>query len=892
MEKKKGKRVLKIYSKIALVFIQQAALVTAVVLLCSFFINSYILVNMGNYRATYFVDPLSEETDFENADVFNDMFRNSIGDIVRLAVIQSQLETNGVFDGRKIVDVVSYANRKNADGALIEEPAELSAKYYLEDLLKWDKYGLEYVAQPVTILNYNNTIYLDDIAIDTASDVTDIDDIDISKTEEVEEATEEVTIEIAEDEITEKNATTYMTVDKEDDFLNAPIDYYTPYANFYDIYENPDGTVTGTVEMLKSRYQTINSQNLEKEATNWEDYFLLLHDLDLAVTNLAINYSDYQYYEEIYGTDVTNLKYCLCMNVDGKQTYISNIDEISSNTDITNDEVEKIFNSFEKNIYYYPGNMTYKTNTYIGESEVFDALHGYDYAYSDTSKVWIGVDTSYPIVTDRFAQTKEYFENNSPYPVQMLCVAGVCFILYFILLIYLSCYAGRKKDEETEEVSISLNGMDRLPTEFVVALALGTSVIGIRFFFFFFDNFSSQADKIWIPIFAGIYTFLSSAIFLTFFYSLIRRVKGHNLLSGSWIAKMVGFFAKIWKKVVESETPNPVVRIWIPYLGYLLFNFIFVTGGFIQLYSGSWFFAFVLILAAFIADMVIGFYRMRDDAERFDIIGSINKIRGGDVDYQVDEENMHGENVILAEAVNNIGEGIRNAVETSMKDERLKADLITNVSHDIKTPLTSIINYVDLLKREHIEDEKIQGYIQVLDSKSQRLKQLTEDLVEASKISSGNISYIFEKINLIELINQAIGEFSEKFESRGLVVVDNLANKTAVIEADSRRMWRVVENLFSNIYKYAMPNTRIYLALDEEDDKVTLSVKNISAQPLNINANELTERFIRGDISRSTEGSGLGLSIAKSLTEAQNGKFEIYLDGDLFKVILTFQLIE
>ena len=247
--------------------------------------------------------------------------------------------------------------------------------------------------------------------------------------------------------------------------------------------------------------------------------------------------------------------------------------------------------------------------------------------------------------------------------------------------------------------------------------------------------------------------------------------------------------------------------------------------------------------------------------------------------------------------MNGIGEGIRNAVATSMKDERLKADLITNVSHDIKTPLTSIINYVDLIKRENVENPKVREYIEVLDTKSQRLKQLTDDLVEASKISSGNIVLQWDKINLVELLNQTIGEFSEKFEQKELTPVFRVGKNSIFIEADSRRIWRVIENLFNNICKYALEGTRIYIDIAEmkeekKEGRVAVSIRNISKSPIMVNSDELTERFIRGDESRTTEGSGLGLSIAKNLTEVMNGKFEIIVDGDLFKVVLTFPLLK
>ena len=227
------------------------------------------------------------------------------------------------------------------------------------------------------------------------------------------------------------------------------------------------------------------------------------------------------------------------------------------------------------------------------------------------------------------------------------------------------------------------------------------------------------------------------------------------------------------------------------------------------------------------------------------------------------------------------------AVQEQMKSERLKADLITNVSHDIKTPLTSIINYVDLLKRENIENEKAKDYIRVLDEKSQRLKQLTEDLVEASKISSGNIKLEFMNLNLNELVQQVNGEFAERFEGRNLDLICILQPEPLLIRADSRRIWRVLENLYVNVCKYAMPGTRVYVDAIKKDG-IQLSIKNISENPLNFQADELTERFIRGDVSRSTEGSGLGLSIAKNLTVLQHGSFNIYLDGDLFKVTITF----
>ncbi len=224
-----------------------------------------------------------------------------------------------------------------------------------------------------------------------------------------------------------------------------------------------------------------------------------------------------------------------------------------------------------------------------------------------------------------------------------------------------------------------------------------------------------------------------------------------------------------------------------------------------------------------------------------------------------------------------------------MKSERLKTELITNVSHDIKTPLTSIINYVDLMKQEKIENEKVNEYLMVLDNKAQRLKKLTEDLIEASKASSGNIQLTIEKLNVKELIKQMQGEFEEKLKKKNLSVIENVPDENIFIKADSRYMFRVMENIYTNIYKYALENSRVYIDVKKEKDNIKIEFKNISKDKLNITAEELMRRFVRGDKERTTEGSGLGISIAKSLTELQKGKFEIYLDGDLFKVVLEFK---
>ena len=270
------------------------------------------------------------------------------------------------------------------------------------------------------------------------------------------------------------------------------------------------------------------------------------------------------------------------------------------------------------------------------------------------------------------------------------------------------------------------------------------------------------------------------------------------------------------------------------------------------------------------------------------IKNALKDIYEGKNDIKLNENELTGVLKEMSIYVNDIASGFSNAISESLKSERLKTELITNVSHDIKTPLTSIINYVDLLKKEDIKNEKIKEYIDILDKKSQRLKKLTEDLIEASKVSSGNVKLNLEDINVKELLNQTIGEFKDKFEEKELQVETKLPEKEIKIKADSRYLYRIIENLFSNITKYAQENSRVYIDVEEKDKNIKISIKNISKEKLNISSDELMQRFVRGDKSRYTEGSGLGLSIAKSLTELQGGKFNIIIDGDLFKVEINW----
>ncbi len=319
-------------------------------------------------------------------------------------------------------------------------------------------------------------------------------------------------------------------------------------------------------------------------------------------------------------------------------------------------------------------------------------------------------------------------------------------------------------------------------------------------------------------------------------------------------------------------------KIVLGFGAYVIVTFFLIMGG---VYNGAFMFMYLclqLALVLFLAWWAYGYYRLRQGTKT---------IARGDLEYQIDTRHMPYDLRLQAEDLNNISVGLAGAVDEKMKSERFKAELITNVSHDLKTPLTSIINYVNLLKSTQQTDPKAIDYIEVLDRKSQRLKKLTEDLVEASKASTGVLSVTREKIGMSQLIDQATAEWEEKLSDRRLTLVTTLPEGETWVYADGRHLWRVIDNLLSNCAKYAMEGTRIYLDLERGKGQVAMSVKNISRDPLNVPAERLMERFVRGEESRSTEGSGLGLSIARSLTELQGGAFDLAVDGDLFKAIVT-----
>ena len=456
-------------------------------------------------------------------------------------------------------------------------------------------------------------------------------------------------------------------------------------------------------------------------------------------------------------------------------------------------------------------------------------------------------------------------------------------ILTILLIIYLTSSIGH----DNEKNSVEINIFDRIPIEIIVFIAILISCMPFILLEFAESDYNALTS---IAITAYFVIYICVAVIMT---TVIKRIKARQFLKTSVMGNVIlwcgQFCRKIINKINESwntimyspkTTSKVIITASVTILGWILI---------IVLFGNSQMFPLIIIaLICFFLYKVIRIFK-----EYLQLEKKLKNIYEGNNQYELNEKEFLSvfKNSIIY--LNDISNGFENAVKERMKSERMKAELITNVSHDIKTPLTSIINYVDLLKHENIQDEKAKEYIEILENKSQRLKKLTEDLVEASKVSTGNISLNLEKINIVELIKQATGEFEDKFKKRELETIINSKQNEINIMADSKYMYRIIENLYSNIAKYALENSRVYIDIKEAslDGIVSIEIKNISKEKLNISADELMQRFVRGDKSRSTEGSGLGISIAQNLTELQNGKFELKLDGDLFKIKLVFNIV-
>ena len=485
----------------------------------------------------------------------------------------------------------------------------------------------------------------------------------------------------------------------------------------------------------------------------------------------------------------------------------------------------------------------------------------------------------YMSITDEIAAKYEKeWSALQAYTSKMVTIIIILLAVWILAFIYLLFTCGRKAEDD----KIHMLLIDRMYMEFNLCLGGICIVLMVCAFVYMaellcYGSLIPAADLIFALAEA-----LGGAAVMALFLSIIRNIKNKTFVSRSIIIRGIKWGCRKIKMLIKTVCANKISKIGaLLFTAYSLFEFLMV----VWCIEPGGIFPIILGLAVYAAIMYYGLKHLRSADE---IRKGIFEIRNGNTDYKI--EKAEGETLKeVAEAVNNIGDGLSIAVSKQLKAEQMKAELITNVSHDLKTPLTSIINYSDLLAEMELKPEEANDYAGIIKQKSERLKNLTQDLFDISKVQSGNETVNCENLDLSLLINQTVGELNETIEKSGLDFILNLS-ENAFVWADGKKMSRVFENLIGNIVKYSMKDTRVYVQTASDGKTVTVELKNISAYPLNFDPKEITGRFVRGDEARSTEGNGLGLAIAKSYVTLCGGEFEVTTDGDLFKVTIKFEI--
>ena len=618
-------------------------------------------------------------------------------------------------------------------------------------------------------------------------------------------------------------------------------------------------SIAGSAVMFFNDFYTRDFQILEKNIMKGlakKEIYNLVNRYDESDESVKNYYEDknilYEIKNDYSGECVSNYEGQDCVAQYTVSEYVTRFVNGESG-DLAYDIDEVKYDPLTGQYYYYAkNNIVYKTN----QKAEFTIYIPYDMQF-----------------TDRFFLVDKLINVGYRNRYTALFLVVISVVLAIVVYSYLFAGVGHRKSS----AEIKVASFNNIPADILSGIVF---LIGVGGFLAVNEARGLVMEITLCSLVLSVFYFVA----LWYLLSITVQAKAKTLFKHTflyWVFRQLAKFGRIIKHIYSNLIT--------------IYKVIFVLGVF-------WIFLFIFI--AFNAyendNLIIGFIVVTAIASLIIMLAAIafqrvkqggEKIVNGDLDNKIDTQYMFGDIKQFAESLNNINQGLQSAIDDKMKSERFKTELITNVSHDIKTPLTSIVNYVDLIKKEECDNEKIIEYIEVLDRQSSRLKKLIEDLVEASKASTGTLSVELARCNLAVLVNQAAGEFNEKLESKDLQLVQSIENQDVYILADGRRLWRVFDNLLNNIYKYALSGTRVYIDLTRTDNKVTVTFRNISQDPINMTGEELAERFVRGDRSRNTEGSGLGLSIAKSLTELQNGIFEISTDGDLFKVKITFEII-
>lgn len=858
----KNKRPMAGWAIVLLKFTQHISVcVTALCVVGAMLVGSVYVDDYGGFRV-----PLDFSTESNEAKAQQYLYsglQNDVYNAIELATIRSQLETNGQFDLKKEINISEYYYRKNNRSGSGEVMYFDKAVYELEDLLRWEQAG--------------GLQYLEAVANNEKVDYKLVNEISLAIEDSAWNAKSEIVSSEVYRETEAPKEVTYSEITAASEILQNSV-----------------------IKSVENMFLTVDGLRLEQIVSTNAQYQELCKQLASCMSQLNINYQQYQVYMKKFAEDSTSFVYYIDMDNAAGDVYTNQ----SKLQGLYKSELETYFDHLvcsaagTTSLYH-----DIKGDYDVSQEQITEYISAFSYAFGNSAVVYAGYDMELGISDYYSTIWKAYNSYNMESMYILLGIIAGCVLYYVFITLYLVYAAGRKMDKDGQEY-IEVKWNDSIFTEvFLVwcaALGVGITFAGCMLYEHFCyspNNYISLTALVIIS--AG--GFLLSMFTTEALCSLSRRIKAGTIIKNSLMYKVIWtqvarfrrFLMGKWTafgKHMQYYIGNSGLweKTWGVLLVEVVFYFLCLVLVCFFAFFNNYFQAFTVGAVMISVKVITSFNRMKSKMERREIIEKIEGIVAGE-GARVDEDHLSTENVALGHAVNEIGEGIRVAVEQSTKDERLKAELLTNVSHDIKTPLTSIINYVDLLKKENIENEKAAEYIEVLEKKSLKLKNLIQDLIEVSKISTGNIEYEMVPIHFHELIMQAMGEYDEKFKEHCLKLIYNNEVKDAVILADSRRIWRVMENLLSNVYKYALEGTRVYAEVADAEEEIIFTVKNISAKEISIQADELTERFVRGDISRTTEGSGLGLAIAQNLVVGQGGEFKIMVDGDLFKVAISFK---
>lgn len=830
---------------------------------------------------------------FEETTACGTLVQRQLHNVMSYYNDMSKFGTNGRYDGTKEIDYRAFATDGEGSGGI-------STTYTIDQLVKMYDDGSSADLNEVAAYTADNYA-TNDAGIDKEAYLAYEDGTDVSQeTEETDVAalTEEVSAADAEtfDSFSPDGEVYFPSDNAVKSLKEKKIDPADVSSQFLYLYDQGMSLETQKTKAGTYLYEYA-AANLKKVS---------IRDLYMTLSGVTEEVAAFKNQESGISVDAddANLWYCL---EDKEGNIYTNVD--SWKNGYTTAIAQKSSYPFAFAVDRTGGADKVRSYATRKNSPAVEAARSYllnNQIADNYQKIFVALDPDLA-ASDYFSQYSEIYSQWLPKMQLLLLMIAVGGIGTLVCLVLFTLQAGRNgKNKE-----IRLYFFDQWYTEIaaaaailivmgavgIVAVCIELSYGGVHYIqnfdgnYIYSGSYGNEADT-WRSLVAASGILAGFLITLIPYCSLVRRIKARNVWKQSFLYcvghRIVSAGRTFYEGRQESERT--------------ILMFCVFCGVQIILCCGFGMFGVFLTL---VMDAAVLLLLLREASGRKQIEHGLKEIAAGDLDYKIDLTELQGEdNLQLAGIVNSLGEGMKAAVQEQMKSERLKADLITNVSHDIKTPLTSIINYVDLLQKENIEKEPEASYIEVIARQSARLKKLIVDLVDASKASTGNVKVELVNMDANMIAEQASGEYIDKLMQKNITLVTNLAKDRAGIEADGRHLWRVFDNLLNNAFKYTMPGTRLYVntyITDEDGNvirdltksikepaKVCIEFKNISEAPLNISSDELMERFVRGDSSRNTEGSGLGLSITRSLCQLQHADFNIVIDGDLFKAVITF----